>query len=255
MLEPEDAVIWIGTSGWQYRDWRGPVYPTGLATSGWLAAYAARFPTVELNNSFYRLPEAEAFRRWREQTPDGFVIAVKASRYLTHVTRLRDPEEPMARLWSRARELGPRLGPFLFQLPPRFPAAPERLRALLAAVPEGVRAAVEFRDPSWFSPAVFAALERVNAALVVADPPRTERETPRTSDWSYLRFHGATGHDAEYGQEALRPWAARVASLAGDVWIYFNDDVGGAAVRDAERLRRLLRDLVPDRVAEPSRPA
>jgi uncharacterized protein YecE (DUF72 family) len=246
-------VIWIGTSGWQYRDWRGPVYPTGVPTEEWLPRYAERFPTVELNNSFYRLPEAATFRRWRARTPEGFVMAVKASRYLTHVTRLREPSEPIARLWSRARELGPRLGPLLFQLPPRFPAAPDRLRALLSALPAGGRAAVEVRDPSWFVPEVYAALEGANAALVVADPPRDGEDAPRTADWSYVRFHGTTGHDAEYGTEALRPWAERIAALdATDVFVYFNDDVGGAAVRDAERLRDLLRAAAPDQVAEPT---
>src|SRR5439155_19174943 len=132
---PDGTMIRIGTSGWQYKEWRGRFYPKDVPQSKWLTSYASRFSTVEVNNSFYRLPEAETFARWREQTPRGFVMAVKASRFLTHLRRLRDPEEPFELLWSRATELGYRLGPILFQLPPRFPVEPGRLRALLNALP------------------------------------------------------------------------------------------------------------------------
>ena len=162
-------MIWVGTSGWQYRDWRGRFYPSELPQERWLAWYADRFPTVEVNNTFYRLPERSAFERWREQTPSGTMISVKVSRYLTHTLRLRDPREPIERLWARAEALGPRLGALLFQLPPRFTAEPERLRAVLSFVPAGVEAAFEFRDPSWDRPEVYRVLEERNAALVWAD--------------------------------------------------------------------------------------
>src|SRR5206468_2606074 len=148
-------VIHIGTSGWQYRDWGGTFYPDDLAQREWLPYYATRFRTVEVNNSFYRLPEEATFKRWKESTPAGFVMAVKASRFLTHLKRLRDPEEPVDLFWERATNLGPRLGPVLFQLPPRFPADRGRLGGLLHVLPRAMRAAFEFRDPSWHTTGTF----------------------------------------------------------------------------------------------------
>ena len=144
-------MVYIGTSGWQYRDWRGSFYPADIPQREWLEYYCRHFSTLELNNSFYRLPTAAAFAGWRARTPDGFVMAVKMSRFLTHLKKLGEPEEPVERFLHRASELGPRLGPVLIQLPPRFPAVPERLDETLGLFPRSVRVAVEFRDPSWFS--------------------------------------------------------------------------------------------------------
>ncbi|MGW4275434.1 DUF72 domain-containing protein, partial [Streptomyces seoulensis] len=151
--------LFVGTSGWQYRDWRGVLYPRGCPTRLWLEEYAAAFATVELNNAFYRLPERETFASWRARVPADFVIAVKASRFLTHVKRLREPAEPVRRLMSRAAGLGGRLGPVLLQLPPTLRADPDLLDACLARFPPGARVAVEPRHDSWWTPRVRGVLE------------------------------------------------------------------------------------------------
>jgi uncharacterized protein YecE (DUF72 family) len=234
-------VIRIGTSGWQYADWRGRFYPTDLPQRQWLPFFASRFSTTELNNSFYRLPEASNFARWRDATPEGFVMAVKASRFITHLKRLRDPEEPVALLWSRAVELGPRLGPVLFQLPPRFPAEPERLARLLACLPERMRAAVEFRDPSWHTAEIHRMLHDSGVALVWPDRPGARAELPALGGWAYIRFHQGRPTAAGYTRRTLERWADRIAGLDVDeVWVYFNNDPGAAAIRDAETLTSLL---------------
>jgi uncharacterized protein YecE (DUF72 family) len=248
-------VIHVGTSGWQYRDWKGTFYPEDLPQRAWLSFYAGRCSTVEVNNSFYRLPTADTFARWGRDTPDGFVMAVKASRFITHLRRLRDPRDPVRLLWEGATALGPRLGPILFQLPPRFPAAPDRLSSLLDVLPERIRPAFEFRDVSWHIPAVFEMLERAGAALVWADRPRTRIDLPVTGGWSYIRFHQGRIGAPDYPTDKLRRWADRIAELdIRDGWIYFNNDEGGAAPRDAITLRSLLRargvrtaDPPPDR--------
>jgi uncharacterized protein YecE (DUF72 family) len=237
--------VLIGTSGWQYRDWRGRFYPVGLPTAEWLAYYASQFPTVEVNNSFYRLPTEETFDRWRRATPEGFVMAVKASRFLTHLRRLRDPAEPLELLLSRARALGSRLGPVLFQLPPRFPVDLPRLEALTALLPGDVRAAFEFRDPSWDRDDVRAALDRVGAAWVLADRPGAHVRDHVTGGWAYLRFHQGRPNAPGYARDKLRRWADRIAALpASDAYVYFNNDAGAAAVHDA----RVLAELVAARV-------
>jgi uncharacterized protein YecE (DUF72 family) len=235
----------VGTSGWQYRDWRGVLYPEGLPQREWLARYAAAFATVEVNNAFYRLPERSTFERWREQTPDGFVVVVKVSRYLTHVRRLADPAEPVARLTERAAGLGPRLGPYLLQLPPTLRAAPDRLDACLRAFPRGARVAVEPRHPSWWTDEVRRVLERHSSALCWAD--RGARPlTPlwRTTAWGYVRLHeGRASPPPAYGRAALGTWLRRIDAawpgLGDDVFVFFNNDHGGAAVRNARTLVRM----------------
>jgi len=232
----------IGTSGWQYRDWQGTFYPAGLPARQRLSCYADRFGTVEVNSSFYRLPGAQAFRSWREQTPPGFVMAVKASRYLTHIRKLRDPQEPVSRLMTQARELGDRLGPVLLQLPPWLPLEPAAMQACLAAFPAGVRVAVEARHPSWWCAEFRDLLTAHGAALCWADR-RGRPLTPlwRTADWGYLRLHeGAASPPPHYGPRAITHWARRLAdawSPAQDVYVYFNNDRGAAAPLDAERMR------------------
>ena len=148
--------IRIGCSGWQYSHWRGDFYPADLPTPRWFAHYALSFDTVEINNSFYRLPPAEIFAKWREQAPSRFLYAVKASRFLTHMKKLKDPEDPLARFFENARQLGARLGPILYQLPPRWPLNLERFEIFLRALPRGYRHTVEFREPSWDTDEVFA---------------------------------------------------------------------------------------------------
>ncbi|MET8989663.1 DUF72 domain-containing protein [Nonomuraea wenchangensis] len=224
----------VGTSGWQYKDWREVLYPEGVPQRLWLETYAAEFPTVESNNAFYRLPRQETFAAWRERTPDGFVIAVKASRFLTHIKRLRDPEEPVRRLMDAASGLKEKLGPILLQLPPTLRAEPDRLDQCLAAFPAGVRVAVEPRHESWWTGEVRGVLEARGAALCWAD--RLDRPVSplwRTADWGYVRLHQAAD-GWEYGEPVLSAWAARMREAGwDDAYVYFNNDPGGAAVRNA----------------------
>ncbi|MEE6259864.1 DUF72 domain-containing protein [Plantactinospora sonchi] len=234
-------MILVGTSGWQYTDWRGRFYPSGVPQARWLEHYAARFGTVEVNNAFYRLPEREVFARWRDRTPDDFQIAVKMSRFLTHIKRLRDPSEPVARFLDRATALGDRLGPVLLQLPPTLPADTAILDAALALFPAEVRVTVEPRHPSWWVEPVRRVLERRGAALCWAD--RGGRPvTPlwRTADFGYLRLHEGRAHPRpRYGRAALRSWLDRITTTFTDdetAYVYFNNDPGGAAVVDAVAL-------------------
>ena len=236
--------VLVGTSGWQYRDWRGDFYPREIPQRRWLEHYAARFRTVENNSAFYRLPKRETFEQWRERVPPDFTMAVKASRYLTHVRRLRDPGEPVRRFLDAARGLGGKLGPVLLQLPPGFRADLVLLDDCLGQFPDGVRVAVEPRDPSWWTEGTQAVLATHNAALCWADR-RGSPATPlwRTADWGYLRFHEGTASPwPRYTMEALRGWAERVArTWPSDVpmYAYFNNDQGGAAIHDATEFARL----------------
>ncbi|MEU3078591.1 DUF72 domain-containing protein [Streptomyces laurentii] len=236
--------VFAGTCGWQYPDWRGVLYPEGVPQRAWLEEYARRFAAVENDNAFYRLPERETFARWRDRTPDGFVMAVKASRYLTHLKRLKDPEEPVARLMDRAAGLGGRLGPVLLQLPPTLRADPGLLAAALDPFPAGTRVAVEFRHPSWWTDATEGVLAAHGAALCWADVGSRPVTPPwRTADWGYLRLHeGRARPFPSYGRQALASWADRIADTWGDayeVYVFLNNDAGGAAVRDARAFARV----------------
>ncbi|HZQ28400.1 MAG TPA: DUF72 domain-containing protein [Acidimicrobiales bacterium] len=231
-------MILIGTSGWQYKDWRGTFYPSDVPQSRWLEFYAGHFQTQEVNNAFYRLPSPETFRAWRDRTPDDFVMVVKASRYLTHVKRLRDPEEPVRRLMANAGALGPKLGAVLVQLPPtltyeRFP----ELEQTLACFPRSVRVAVEFRHDSWWRDETYDLLRRFDAACCLPDSPRRSAPLVRTAGWGYVRMHeGVASPRPCYGEKALDSWAQRVASLypdGEDVFVFFNNDPHACAVRDA----------------------
>jgi uncharacterized protein YecE (DUF72 family) len=229
--------VLIGTSGWQYASWKGRFYPTDLKQAAWLEHYADRFQVVEVNNAFYRLPEASTFEAWARRTPDDFVVAVKASRYLTHIKRLADPAEPVGRFMERATHLGPKLGPVLLQLPPNLSADLARLDGCLAQFPDNVRLAVEFRHPSWFTDETREVLTRRGAALCLADSPRRKTPRWRTTDWTYLRLHEgrATPHPC-YGRTALSSWAERLAELIAsgdDAYVYFNNDGRACALRDA----------------------
>jgi uncharacterized protein YecE (DUF72 family) len=242
------VALHIGTSGWQYADWRGVLYPDGVPQRAWLGRYADEFVTVEVNNAFYRLPERSVFERWCEQTPAGFVVAVKASRYLTHIRRLREPDEPVSRLVDRAAGLGRRLGPFLLQLPPTLRAAPDALDACLRAFPSRARVTVEARHESWWSDEVRAVLDRRGAALCWADRRgRPVAPTWRTAGWGYVRLHeGAASPRPSYGRAALATWLDRIddawpGARRADVFVFFNNDHGGAAVRNARTLVRMAR--------------
>ena len=216
----------VGTSGWQYRHWRGEFYPLEVPQRRWLEYYAERFPTVENNGTFYRLAARETFEQWRARTPAGFVMAVKASRYLTHIRRLRDPAEPVHRMLEAFAGLGDRLGPVLIQLPPNMKADPELLDATLSQFPRAMRVAVEPRDASWWTDEIKDVLTARGAALCWADRA-DQLMTPlwRTADpWP------------RYTDKALRAWADRVATAwpaSAPVYAYFNNDQNGAAVLDA----------------------
>jgi uncharacterized protein YecE (DUF72 family) len=226
----------IGTSGFIYEHWRGRFYPPS-ARGEELEFYAERFDTVELNVTFYRMPSAATFRGWAARVPDGFLFAVKASRYLTHVLRLREPRGPVAFLMERASELGPHLGPILIQLPPDMEADLPGLAATLEAFPPSARLAVEPRHTSWFSDGLRQLLTEHGAALCLADRggPLTPRW--RTTDWTYLRFHGGRATPRPcYGERALGTWATRLLEDHGpraEAFVYFNNDHRGCALRDA----------------------
>ena len=236
----------MGTSGWHYSHWEGLFYPPGLPKERWLGFYARSFPTVEVNFSFYRLPTEEAFEGWRRGSPPGFLFALKASRFITHLKRLRGAEEALARFVERARRLKGKLGPVLFQLPPGMKRDEGRLDGFLAVIPSGVQAALEFRHDSWFHPGVLGILRRHNAALCIVDMADFQSPVEVTADFAYVRFHGSLGlYYGLYGEEGLRPWARRLRRLARglqQVYVYFNNDAEAAAVEDARLLRRLLQE-------------
>ncbi|NPV06952.1 MAG: DUF72 domain-containing protein [Anaerolineae bacterium] len=236
--------IWIGTSGWHYAHWVGRLYPEGMLPEDYLAFYAGRFDTVEINNTFYQLPSQAAVLQWRRSVPPGFIFAVKASRYITHFKKLKDPEEPLANVIGRVGLLGDRLGPILFQLPPRWRLDLERLRRFLAVLPPGQRYAFEFRDPSWLDERVYRELSNHGAALCVYDLGGHWSPEVVTADFVYVRFHGPDGrYQGHYRTEEL---AERAATFRGwakqgrDVYAYFNNDWQGHAVRDATELLELL---------------
>jgi uncharacterized protein YecE (DUF72 family) len=240
--------LWIGTSGWQYRHWDRSFYPAEVAKEGQLRYYAARYRVVEVNATFYKLPEAGVFRAWREQVPDDFVFVVKASKFLTHFKKLKDPEEPVERLMSRAGELAHQLGPVLLQLPPNLYRNEGRLDAALALLAARAPVAVEFRHDSWYAESVREVLARHGAALCLAD--RGSRMiTPawRTAGWGYFRFHGGTAAPPGcYEAEVLAERAALARDLWGenaDVYVFFNNDWHRCALRDAGRFARAAADL------------
>jgi uncharacterized protein YecE (DUF72 family) len=234
----------IGCSGWNYPHWRERVYAKGLPQRRWLEHYATLFDTVEINNTFYRLPRREAVAAWVAESPPGFVFAVKASRYLTHVKRLMDMGQGVARFYERIEPLArsPKMGPVLWQLPPTFRRDDERLAGALAALPPG-RHCFEFRHESWFVPEVEQILRLHGSAMVIGvDPSRPFQTLSRTAEWMYIRFHRGRGSEGNFTGRQLEEWAERVAEWlqAGDVYAYFNDDWGGYALREAMDLRRLL---------------
>jgi uncharacterized protein YecE (DUF72 family) len=236
--------IRIGCSGWQYRHWRGNFYPAELPQARWFGHYAMTFDTVEINNSFYRLPEETTFARWSEQAPKHFVYAVKASRFLTHMKKLKDPEEPLARFFERAQALGTHLGPILYQLPPQWSLNLERFEHFLGALPHPYRHAVEFRDSSWYDERVYELLRKYKVALCLHDMQGSATERIIVGPFIYVRFHhGTRKYGGRYSDARLEEWAEWLAARAGEgleVFAYFNNDTGGHAPRDAVRLRQRI---------------
>ena len=234
----------IGTSGYVYPHWRkGVFYPSGLPARQELAYYAARFRTVELNNPFYRLPTPEMFVRWRESTPSNFNFAVKASRYITHIKRLHNVADEIALFMKGATLLGPKLGPVLFQLPPTQQIDTARLRSFLALLTPNQRWVVEFRHPSWHSSETYQLLAEAGVALCIPVGGRLEPDRITTAPFTYIRMHRGQEPAGGFTKEELSSWAAQVRALAGSgkgVYIYFNNDWEGFALRDAVTFETLL---------------
>ena len=237
------ARLYCGACGWNYRHWKGVFYPEELRAPQWLAHYATAFDTVEINFSFYRLPERKTFERWRRETPDGFVFAVKASRYLTHIKKLSEPEEPLSRILTNSEGLAEKRGPILFQFPPNWRIDLERLEAFLRLLPPDVRAAFEFRNDTWHREELWSLLARRGAAYCMMDSPGLPLHAKTTAPFSYIRMHdGGEATHGKYTKKALSVWAKRIEEMlaTGDVYIYFNNDFHGYAVKNALDLRWMV---------------
>ena len=238
------GTIAIGTSGWHYLHWRGRFYPERLPPARMLEAYRERFDTVEINNSFYRLPRADAVDCWSDSTPRSFCFAVKGSRFLTHMKKLKDPEAGLARFLPLAERLRDKLGPILFQLPPHWSADPARLEAFLRALPRRHRYGFELRDPSWFVPEVYAVLARHNAALCVYHLAGFRSPVRHTADFAYVRLHGPGGkYQGSYDRAELEQWAHRLGAWRrrlNAVYVYFDNDQAGYAALNALALKELV---------------
>ena len=236
--------IRIGCSGWNYRHWRGVFYPDDLRARDWFAYYADRFDTVEINNSFYRLPKAETFDSWREQAPTGFCYAVKANRFITQAKKLKDCEEPLANMIAPTRRLERTLGPVLFQLPPSLHLNLDRLEAFLKLLPADLTHVFEFRDASWYIDDTRALLDRYDAGFVAHDFPGKASPRWAAGKAAYVRFHGGVGkYYGRYPRATLRSWRdwmRRQESGGRPVWAYFNNDGDGAAIEDAQALKAML---------------
>jgi uncharacterized protein YecE (DUF72 family) len=238
------ARYYIGTSGWHYDDWRGIFYPDKLPKAGWLEFYASHFPTLELNNTFYRLPPETVFTKWYESTPPGFIFSVKVSRYITHIKRLKDCAKEVDNFMSRATLLKDKLGPLLYQLPPGLHRDDDRLKAFLDVLPRGFKHVIEFRHASWFEDGVFEILHKYNTGFCIFNMPKLTSPLISTSDFAYIRFHGKDSlYSSSYSDEEMEDWAEKITALAKKIkaaYIYFNNDTAGYALRNAETLRSIL---------------
>jgi uncharacterized protein YecE (DUF72 family) len=234
----------IGASGWHYKHWRGKFYPTDVAASQMLDFYVRYFKTVEINNSFYRLPSPATFARWHDRTPADFRFAVKGSRYLTHMKKLKDPAPGIEKLLSHVKPLGKKLGPILFQLPPRWHVNPERLQEFLEALPKRGHYSFELRDPTWHKAEIYQLLHQYNAAFCIYELAGVQSPLEITADFVYVRLHGPAGaYQGNYGEKILSLWAARIRQWAKDskdVWFYFDNDQSAFAVNNALRLKKML---------------
>ncbi|MDA8384060.1 MAG: DUF72 domain-containing protein [Betaproteobacteria bacterium] len=238
------STIHLGTSGWSYAHWVGPFYPAAVPRSQWLAYYASHLESVEINNTFYRLPSAETIASWHDATPTHFLFAVKASRFITHVKRLREPSQTLSPFLERVTHLQGKLGPILFQLPPRFPSSPDRLAGFLRALPAGLAYAFEFRDRSWFNDRTYGLLAERNAALCIYELNGQTPSLEATARFVYVRLHGPDGpYRGGYDEARLAHWAERCRAWTQehrDVFLYFDNDEAGHAPRDALALAGLL---------------
>ena len=239
------GTTYIGTSGWQYDSWQGDFYPTGTTKGDELAFYARHFASVEVNNSFYQLPSADTLERWRSQVPDSFLFSCKASRYITHMKKLKDAREHVPKLLDALAPLGHRLGPILFQLPPNWRANGDRLADFLKALPDRHRYSFEFRDKSWLSEEIYDLLREHNAALCFYDYQQYQSPEEPTADFIYLRLHGPeqTAYQGAYDRQTLSDYASRIRrwqEAGKDVFCYFDNDEKACAPGNARELRMLV---------------
>lgn len=241
--------IHIGTSGWHYKHWLDDVfYPSGTKPAQMFEFYARYFDTVEINNSFYHLPSATTFDNWRDSSPPNFLFAVKASRFITHMKKLKDPKPSSEKFFAVADRLGKKLGPILFQLPPRWKVNVERFAEFLESLPKGHKYVFEFRDETWFVPEIYALMRRHKAAFCIHDFSDMKVPHEITAPFTYIRFHGPTvaKYFGSYSTAELRAWAERIADWSRQLsaaYIYFNNDPGGEAVKNAIELKRLVSGL------------
>jgi len=243
-VSERSARLLIGTSGWHYDDWSGPFYPGEMGSEEWLRFYAGRFPAAEVNNTFYQLPEEQTLEAWREAVPPGFRFAVKASRYLTHMKKLKDPECPLIEFLSAVEPLGDRLGPILYQLPPNWSFDAERLASFLDILPDDRHHVMEFRDPSWQCGEAYELLRAHGAGLCIHDKSGSPSAKELTAGFTYLRFHGPRGeYTRRYPAQDLAGWAGAISSWLRrgiDVYAFFNNDHLAHAPLDAARLTAML---------------
>ena len=236
--------IHIGTSGWHYKHWMGTFYPQGLKSKGFTRYYLNFFRSVEVNNSFYRLPSAQTFASWRAAVPEDFVFAVKASRFITHMKKLTDPHQSIARFFENVQALEEKLGPILFQLPPGLHISMYKLEDFLKALPSYHRYTFEFRNSSWYHPAVLELLQRYNIAFCIYELEWHMSPIVVTADFVYVRLHGPEGKYAgSYSESALSWWANQCLEWQSqnlDVFIYFDNDQLGYAAHNAKRLQELV---------------
>ena len=239
--------IHIGTSGWHYKHWKGLFYPDGMKQPDYLQHYLNFYNTVEINNSFYRLPSAETFANWRQSVPENFVFAVKASRFITHMKKLKDPQTSLANFLQNVIALEEKLGPILFQLPPRWHCDLDRFHQFLQALPTGLLYTFEFRDHTWYNEPIYELLRQHNAAFCIYDLEQHLSPVISTANFVYIRLHGPIGkYNGSYSDEALAGWAevARTWNAEGKtVYIYFDNDIGGHAVVDAQRLIAMVKSF------------
>jgi uncharacterized protein YecE (DUF72 family) len=240
----KDKTVHIGTSGWHYTHWEGPFYPGDIAKKEYLSYYTRHFHTAEINNTFYQIPQKRTLKQWIETVPRHFTFAVKASRYITHMKKLKDPNKPVAKFLKQIEVLGDKLGPILFQLPPRWKLNLERLESFLKALPPDYGYSFEFRDPSWFHPQVYEMLSQHQAAFCIYD--FNFRLSPKevTADFVYIRLHGPDGpYQGRYDVQTLSGWAGALSAWSKqnkEIYCYFDNDQAGFAAQDALKLQEMM---------------
>jgi uncharacterized protein YecE (DUF72 family) len=238
--------IYIGTSGWHYSHWKGAFYPDDLSSGDYLSFYQERFTTVEINNTFYKMPEKKTLLEWKDTVKKDFIFSVKASRFITHMKKLKDPEEPVSNFFSKVSVFKDNLGPILFQLPPKWKINTERLKNFLESLPDDYRYVFEFRDSSWFDKEIYRLLNHYRAAFCIYDLNQDLSPKEITSDFIYIRLHGPDGaYKGQYSTQTLSGWAGAFAAWKNKVetiYCYFDNDQAGYAAQDALRLKKMVKD-------------